>query len=59
MKNFIKKNKDAMYKTLEELCSIPAPSHFEDERAEYCKRWLESVGAKGVRDIPDKLRGQR
>lgn len=48
MKNFIEKHKEQMYKTLEELCAIPAPSHFENERAEYCKRWLESVGAKGV-----------
>ncbi|MBQ9080797.1 MAG: M20/M25/M40 family metallo-hydrolase [Clostridia bacterium] len=34
--------------TLRELCAIPAPSHFERERAEYCKSWLESAGAQGV-----------
>lgn len=33
---------------LEELCAIPAPSHFEHERAAYCKNWLEDHGAKGV-----------
>ena len=48
MKSFIEKHKNDMYKTLEELCAIPAPSHFEHARAEYCKRWLENVGAKGV-----------
>lgn len=33
---------------LKELCHIPAPSHFEDARAAYCKKWLEGVGATGV-----------
>lgn len=32
----------------EELCRIPAPSHHEEKRAEYCKNWLEKQGAKGV-----------
>ncbi len=41
-------NVELIYKTLKELCFIPAPSHFEQERAEYCKRWLEQYGAKGV-----------
>lgn len=33
---------------LKELCDIPAPSHFEQERAKYCKNYLENVGASGV-----------
>ena len=37
-----------MYKTLKELCLIPAPSHHEQARAEYCKNWLEKHGAEGV-----------
>ena len=48
IKTFISENTESMYKTLFELCHIPAPSHFEDERAEYCKAWLERVGAKNV-----------
>lgn len=48
MKSFIENHKEQMYKTLEELCAIPSPSHHEHKRAEYCKRWLEGVGAKGV-----------
>ena len=48
MKSFIEKHKENLYTTLRELCAIPAPSHFENERAEYCKRWLEAAGAKGV-----------
>lgn len=48
IKNYIQKNSDLVYKTLKELCFIPAPSHFEHERAEYCKNWLEGYGATGV-----------
>lgn len=45
---FIEKNKASVLQTLRELCAIPAPSHYEDARAEYCKRWLEAIGATGV-----------
>ncbi len=45
---FIKENKAEMLQTLKELCLIPAPSHHEEKRAEYCKNWLEAAGAKGV-----------
>ncbi len=45
---FISENTESMYKTLYELCHIPAPSHHEEKRAEYCKAWLENIGAKGV-----------
>jgi acetylornithine deacetylase/succinyl-diaminopimelate desuccinylase-like protein len=31
-----------------DLCRIPAPSHKEELRAEFCKNWLESKGAQGV-----------
>lgn len=33
---------------IEQLCKIPAPSGHEEKRAEFCKNWLESCGAKGV-----------
>ncbi len=45
---FIAENKERLLETLRELCAIPAPSHFEHKRAEYCKRWLEDIGAEGV-----------
>ncbi len=48
MHNFIQKNEAAMLQTLKELCAIPAPSHHEEKRAAYCKRWLEAIGAEGV-----------
>lgn len=46
--DYIEQNKDLMYKTLKELCLIPAPSHHEEKRAAYCKKWLEEQGASGV-----------
>lgn len=48
MKKFIDSNKEELYTLIKELCLIPAPSHFEHERAAYCKKWLENNGAKGV-----------
>ncbi len=33
---------------LEKLCSIPAPSKKEENRALFCKDFLDKVGAKGV-----------
>ena len=48
IKNYIEENQERMYETLKELCQIPAPSHFEHKRAQYCKNWLDNVGAEGV-----------
>ena len=48
IKHFILENKELMLKTLQELCSIPAPSHYEQKRAEYCRDWLENNGATDV-----------
>lgn len=45
---YIEKNKNLMYETLRELCLIPAPSHHEEKRAAYCKKWLEEQGALDV-----------
>ena len=45
---FIKENTADMIDVLKELCVIPAPSHFEHKRAEYCKKWLCDMGASGV-----------
>ena len=33
---------------IEALCRIPAPSHHEEARADFCKAWLENIGAEGV-----------
>ena len=48
IKDYVTQNKEELYKMLKELCGIPAPSNFEHKRAEYCKKWLEDIGADGV-----------
>lgn len=48
IKEFVAKNEELTLQTIRELCKIPAPSFMEEKRAEYCKAWLEKVGATGV-----------
>lgn len=48
LRKFIEENRELLLSTIRELCAIPAPSYFEDARAEYCRAWLERAGAKGV-----------
>ncbi len=47
-RDYANENYESVLKVIRDLCAIPAPSHFEDERAEYCKRFLEENGAVGV-----------
>lgn len=48
IKTYVEENYNEMLDVLRDLCHIPAPSHNEQARAEYCKKWLEKNGAKGV-----------
>lgn len=48
IKQYAKANYDGMLDLLKELCHIPAPSHYEHKRAEYCKNWFESIGGKNA-----------
>ncbi len=48
IQRYVTEHKEEMLSLLRELCLIPAPSHFEDERAAFCRAWLENAGAKGV-----------
>jgi len=48
IKKYINENKEGIVQLIKQLCEIPAPSHFEHERAQFCKKWLESNGATGV-----------
>lgn len=48
LKQYVADHTQDMFAVLKDLCGIPAPSHFEHKRAEYCKKWLENAGAKGV-----------
>lgn len=44
----IEESRQEALELLVELAKIPAPSHQEQQRAEFCKNWLEQQGAKGV-----------
>ena len=48
IREYVAQNETLMFQTLKELCLIPAPSGKEEQRAEYCKKWLEQYGATGV-----------
>ena len=48
LKEFIEQNMPSFRKTLKELCLIPAPSHHEEKRAEFCKEWFSKNGMQGA-----------
>lgn len=48
MISFNEKDIAELHELLGKLVSIPAPSHNEGARAEFCKRWLTECGAEGV-----------
>ena len=48
VRQYIDEHKQEAYELLLTLAQIPAPSHNEEKRAEFCKNWLEEQGAKGV-----------
>jgi acetylornithine deacetylase/succinyl-diaminopimelate desuccinylase-like protein len=39
---------DELVELLKTMCKIPAPLNHEEKRAEFCKKWLEDMGAKNV-----------
>jgi len=41
IKKYANDNVDELTKLLIDLCKIPAPSHFEHERAKFCERWFK------------------
>lgn len=45
---YIRNNISELHELLASLVQIPAPSHHEEARAEFCKKWLEEQGAEGV-----------
>lgn len=46
--DYIVQSKDELIELEKTLCQIPAPSHHEERRTEFCKNWLEANGAVGV-----------
>ena len=45
---YLEEIKEETIALIQELCRIPAPSGREENRAKFCKEWLEKQGAKGV-----------
>ena len=48
VKQYIKEQEQEAYELLKTLAQIPSPSNHEEKRMEFCKKWLEDAGAKGV-----------
>ena len=48
MNSYMDEHRQEAYELLLELAQIPAPSHHEERRAEFCKNWLERQGCTGV-----------
>ncbi len=46
--DYIEQHRQEAFELLLELAQIPAPSHHEEKRAEFCRSWLEKQGAEGV-----------
>ena len=45
---YVEENRGQIFTLIKDLCNIPAPSHHEENRAEFCKNWLQGIGAEGV-----------
>ena len=44
MRQYIENTGTELEDLIEALCAIPAPSHHEEARADFCKRWFENNG---------------
>lgn len=45
---YIETHSEEAVELLKTLGKIPAPSHYEDQRVDFVKKWLEDQGAEGV-----------
>lgn len=50
MINYASSVNDELEKLTEALCEIPAPSHHEEKRAEFCKKWFVDNGCNAFID---------
>ena len=48
IESYIEDHQEEAYDLLLELAQIPAPSNQEEQRAAFCKAWLEAQGAEGI-----------
>ena len=44
MERYLKEHQEELKQIIRDLCAIPAPSHHEELRAEFCKKWFEENG---------------
>ena len=47
---YIASVQEELKQLIRDLCKIPAPSGFEDARAEYCRKWFEENGCGAIID---------
>ena len=48
MRSYIQEHLEDVKQIIRDLCAIPAPSHHEEKRAEYCKAWFLANGFADV-----------
>ena len=48
LKEYVAAHEEELYALLRDLCLIPAPSHHEELRAEFCKRWFDENCGEGA-----------
>lgn len=48
MEQYILQSQEELKQLIRDLCAIPAPSHHEEKRAEFCKQWFLKNGGKEV-----------
>ena len=48
MERYLAESQEELRQLIRDLCAIPAPSHHEEGRAEFCRRWLEENGGENV-----------
>ena len=48
MLSYLDASQEELKQLIRDLCAIPAPSHHEEQRAAFCKRWLEQAGGQNV-----------
>lgn len=41
LENYIRQSLPELHHLIRDLCAIPAPSHHEEKRAEFCREWFE------------------
>ena len=49
MEEYAKNVQDELLQLVRDMCAIPAPSHHEEKRAEFCKEWFIRNGFTNVR----------